>query len=192
MFDVQTLLSEAVNSLRDPRRVARDLIDMGLDRGAVFRIAALVVVLSTLLTAALSLVAPEPEPGQVQLQLSPFAFAAFLGAGLLVASAALVVAGRILGGDGQFIDALLLMAWLQFILLLFQILQMFVAIISIPMSGIVFLVALLAMFWLMANFTAELHRFASLGQAAFAVFLSFVGSALVFGLLLIITGFGSA
>jgi hypothetical protein len=79
------------------------------------------------------------------------------------------------GGRGTFRDALLLIAWLQFILLCVQALQLLLGLALPPAAELVGLIGLLLLVWLLTNFTAVLHGFTSL----WTVFLGLVIGAVV-------------
>ena len=69
---------------------------------------------------------------------------------------------------------LLLMAWLQFILLCLQVLQLVTQVLLPPLSELLGLVGLALFFWLLTNFIAELHGFGSLVKTFVAVLICLV------------------
>lgn len=69
--------------------------------------------------------------------------------------------GRAWGGQGNFIDTLLVVVWLQVIMLAVQVVQIVALIVIPPVAPIVNLAGLVLFFWLISGFVAELHGFAS-------------------------------
>jgi hypothetical protein len=77
---------------------------------------------------------------------------------------------------------------MEFVLILGQVVQL--AMVALfPMSALVLTVALVGlMFWLLVRFTAALHGFENIALVAFGVIAVFVGSALFFGIVLVVLG----
>jgi hypothetical protein len=85
---------------------------------------------------------------------------------LLLAGSVLLIhrVGAAWGGQGSLVDALLVVVWLQVIMLAVQILQLVALVLLPPVAAMINLGGLLLFFWLLTNFVAELHGFASLGR----------------------------
>lgn len=123
--------------------------------------------------------------GTMALMPSPIA-ATVLQIGLNLAAVAMMTGiGRLLGGKGDFQGALILMAWLQTLMVGFQIVQLVVMIVIPPLANLVFFGIVAAILWLMTGFVRELHGFASrLGVLGVMLLVAFVlGS--IFGPLLL-------
>lgn len=77
---------------------------------------------------------------------------------------------------------------MEFVLIIGQAVQL-VLMVLFPLSALVLTIALVGlMFWLLVRFTAALHGFTNLALVAFGVLVVFVGSALIFGVVLISIG----
>lgn len=119
----------------------------------------------------------------------PFGLAMLqLGAGILSALAIYHV-GRMFGGHGAFVDALLVVVWMQSILTLIQVAQLVTLLIFPPFAQLLGLMAMVLVFWLSSGFIAEAHGFRSQLKTLFGMFAS--GLLIVFALafLLVLLGF---
>jgi hypothetical protein len=121
-----------------------------------------------------------PEQREVMLSLiaSPLRTALLQAAIWAVIASLIAAGGRIRGGTGTFADALILVAWLQFILLCLQLVQVVAGIVLPILADLIGLAGLGLLVWLLTNFVAELHGFRSL----VAVFAGLVAGA--FGMVL--------
>lgn len=173
--------------LDPPRGVARLLaLDPPLQArwiglGIVMTLSALLATLSEMMLAVATdnRIAPAP---------APITMVIVQGVLLVYGAWAMAFFGQRFGGKGQFADALLLVVWMEFVLILGQVVQL--AMVALfPMSALVLTVALVGlMFWLLVRFTAALHGFENIALVAFGVIAVFVGSALFFGIVLVVLG----
>ena len=81
--------------------------------------------------------------------------------------------GRRAGGSGTFPDALLLLAWLQFVMIAVQIAQLVVLLVVPPLFGLVTMASLAIFMWLLVNFTMALHGFTSALKVAVGTVFAF-------------------
>lgn len=160
-----------VKSLFQPQQVARELVAWNPPLQLRWQATALLAVLSTLLTAAtVQLAGPDALVSEDGMG-GPFAATAIeFGVNLLAVLLATGV-GQLAGGQGRFADALLLMAWVQFMLLLWQIPQSVALLIAPPLFLPLMSVGVVLMFWLLTHFIAALHGFVS----PLRVFLAMIG-----------------
>jgi Yip1 domain len=91
--------------------------------------------------------------------------------------------GQALGGKGTFPDALLLIVWMQVVLMVPQLAQCLVMIVAPGLMLPIIAASGVLLFWLLSNFTAELHGF----QSALRVFGSICG--IIFLIALLMTPF---
>jgi Yip1 domain len=148
-------------SVTQPQQVARHLMAWQPPLHVRWQAMILFSVLSTLMTAATVLLAGPDSQLVADGMGGPFVatvtelginvFAVFLITGL----------GQLLGGQGRFGDALLLMAWLQFLLLIWQVPQSVVLLVAPPLFLPLVSVGVVLMFWLLTHFITALHGFAS-------------------------------
>lgn len=181
-LDRETLGALARDSLREPRQAARRLLDLGGGFGLALTAALAVAALTALVSATMGLVLPPSgNPAMDGLMAQPLALAALQMGGFLLAALLATWAGRIFGGRGRLDQALILVAWLEF---LFLILQLVLSLLMLALPGFSDLALLAAMglvLWLSAAFLAELHAFKSTlatGAGLFAVVL-LIGMALM-------------
>ncbi|TVP70628.1 MAG: YIP1 family protein [Rhodobacteraceae bacterium] len=92
--------------------------------------------------------------------------------------------GRACGGHGTFPDTLLLMAWLQFAMLAFQLGQIAVAVILPQLFGLIVIVSVVAFFWLLVNFISVLHGFSSALKVFVGIIFTLFGLSLIMAVIL--------
>jgi hypothetical protein len=156
-------------SLFTPRDVARALISWNPPVRARWQAMILLAAISTLMTsAAIHLAGPDSLLG-IDDSGGPFVSTLIeLGINLL---AALLITGlgQLAGGKGSFPDALLVVTWAQFILLLWQIPQCLALILAPPLFLPLVSVGIVLVFWLLTQFTTALHGFTSPLRVFFAI-----------------------
>lgn len=175
-------------SLRDPQGAARRLIALDPPMEARWLALLLVSVLAVLETRlALLGMSADDYGGVFGIVANPWLGVPAQALSLLTIAVAITWMGRLFGGRGTFSDALLLVAWLEFLLTLAQAVQMVVMIALPPLGALVALGVMGAFLWLMAQFIATLHGFRSLlkvflgmgvGFASIVVFLALLFAAL--------------
>lgn len=162
-------------TLADPRLAARAVMAQPIPVQIRWGALVLMAVLSAFLMQAMTaLMPPMTGPdGEVIAPLGPFFWAGMVASGMVVTALLVHHVGRWRGGNGTLGDAVLLVAWLQFIQLLtvlLQIVLMFVLPFAVPLVEIA---GLLLFVWLLVNFVAELHGFRSLGLVFLGVVITF-------------------
>lgn len=177
--DLQGILIFARDTVQQPRPGARALLNMHLPANAAWVGLILMAVASSALSTVTFLLAgvaddPPLDPAMLALFTNPIQLAVMQGCLLLIGTMLIHGIGRVFGGKGQFGQALLLVAWLEFILLLLQIAQTVILLVSEPMAAALGLFGLVLFLWLLTNFIAELHGFTSV----LAVFFAIIGSVL--------------
>lgn len=180
---VAALLRE---TLSQPRAAARRVLALNLPMQSRWQALALVIVLSVLF-------------GQVSIALMGGAGAGFMASpllsgvvqgGLLLATVfAVHFVGRAFGGRGSFADALVLTAWLQFIMVVVQVLQLLTMVVLPPFAPLLGIIGMVLFLWLLTNFVAELHGFASHGKVFAAILATGFALAFVASLVLVPMGF---
>ncbi len=180
--DMKTLLIAARDTVQHPRAGARAMIDMGLPITigglALVLMAVVSAGMAAVLYAAFPIPADEAAPQIAvleQILTNPLQLALVQVFILAVGAFLIYRIGRVFGGAGRLPDAVALLAWLEFILLLLQMAQTVAMVFSPPMSEAIGLFGFVIFLWLLSNFTAELHGFSSV----FTTFLGIVGSVIV-------------
>lgn len=183
--DVKELLIE---TFRAPKDLARRLIAMNLPMqarlialGAVVAASAALGTLAEILFAFITKI----DLGAVG---SPLPMAVVQGVLILYGAFAMVLVGGVFGGRGRYADALLLMVWIEFVLMVAQIAQVLIMV-FFPLTSVVVSLAVVGLlFWLLVQFTAALHGFTEMVPVAFGVIATFFVSALIAGVLLVSLG----
>ena len=182
------LLRMVRETIMAPRAGAAALLNLGLAPIVGWMALLLMAVASTLLThVSFALMPVETRAMWGGAMASPMRTAILQCVVLLIAVHAIHRVGRWRGGRGTLAGAVILTAWLQFILLCVQIIQLVAQVVAPPISDFLGLLGLALFFWLLTNFIAQLHGFASLGWTFLGVFLTMLAAsfalAIIFALL---------
>ncbi|WP_147105342.1 YIP1 family protein [Tateyamaria sp. syn59] len=182
----------AVDTLRDPKQVAAQIIGWQLDRAtlytALFAVAAVNAVLASapvvLFDGQVDAAARAAMPILGLLE-RPIALFAIIAGGLLVMVHGLVWAGRALGGQGEFTDMLALLTWLQALRAAAQLLVLVLSMVVPAIAGLVALGVAIVAFWLLLHFISAALRFDSLFRAFGLLLVVLAG--LFIGLMMLVT-----
>jgi hypothetical protein len=168
-------------TLTQPRAAAERLIAMNVPDDARWLGFVIVVVLSVILSHA-SLTLMEEET------VSLLNVALMQSSVLLATVVAVQGVGRLFGGQGTFPDTLLLMAWLQFVMLVFQVIQMASLVLIPALFGLIVVVALVAFLWMLTHFILALHGFQSALKVVVGIIFTVFAMSFVFAILLTMFG----
>ncbi|SFE12712.1 YIP1 family protein [Roseivivax sediminis] len=177
----------AWQSVTAPREVARLLLSLRLNTEALILSFSLVVVLQTVLVTMSAQIRP-PDPALAPLLGQPLVFLVGLATVLIVLVLALTWAGRGLGGAGRVQDVALLVAWLQGLDVLVQLVLLLMLPVAPVLAGLVSLLATGAGLWILLNFLAEAQGFEGVGKSALALLLAVTGLALGLALFVTLSG----
>lgn len=179
-------------TLREPRAAAQAVMRVPLSLQGRWIALALMAVLSALLMQAMSSLLPAPAgpDGEALAPVSPFFWAGMVATGMVMTALLAFAVGRWRGGRGELPDAVILVAWLQFIQLLVVALQIVVMVVLPPLAPVLEVGGVLLFFWLLINFVAEMHGFRSLGLVFLGVLLTFFGFVFLMSLVLMMLGVG--
>ena len=180
------LVAMAWRTVKNPREGATEVLSLGVPREALWTALALVVTLSILLAQATSLLVTGQAGAGMPVGPLAMGFVQLLLLVLMVF--AIFWIGRSFGGSGSFEETILLVVWLQFIMVCLQVLQTAVLLVLPVFAGLVGIASLVLFLWLLTNFVAVLHGFASLGKVFIMILVSAFGIA--FGLSIILTLIG--
>jgi hypothetical protein len=175
-----------------PREAAQVVLRQPLPMQARWGAIALMAVLSAFLMQGLAaLLPPAVAPDGTELRpVGPFFWAGMVAFGMVMTSILAHFVGRWRGGKGELADAVILIAWLQFIQLLLVVVQL-ILLIALPVAApIVEIGSLFIFLWLLVNFVAEMHGFRSLGLVFLGVIITFVVAVFALSLLLVSLGMG--
>lgn len=182
-WTLSDLIRRAVSTAFAPREAAAELLAQRIPQGAAWQLLVVVTLLAVIVMKgaevfffALGL------PIVMSPITEPFALAVVL----LTFDAIMVVAitwgGRAFGGKGGLAEATVLIAWLQFVMLCLQVVQVALLFILPVLATYISLVGILLFFWLLTNFVATIHGFEKLGQ----VFAGIIGGMLAISFVLVI------
>lgn len=156
MTTFEDLKALAHLSVSDPEAGARALIASNVPMAVRWLALVAVIVLGVLVAYLLPL-----AQGAIELVPSPVS-AAILQIGMNLGAIILVTAiGRAFGGQGQFEDAVLVIAWLQALMLVLQPIQLLTFLLLPALSVPVVLLSVGLFFWLFTGFICALHGFQS-------------------------------
>lgn len=146
----------------DPRAGARRVLQARLPMNARWLALALVVVLSALAGNLALRLAMGPTGMMGGLLAGPVPSLVLQATVLFVMASVMHAVGRMMGGGGNFPDALLLVAFLQGIMLVIQLLQIAALLLLPPLAGLLSILGFAVFLWVLTGFVAELHGFRSL------------------------------
>jgi hypothetical protein len=180
---IERLRDLARLTLSDPEQGGRQLLAMNPPMEARWMAMGAAILAGVVLAYLLPVIA-----GQAGSVISPFAAVGIqIGANLL-AVVLMTNVGRAFGGQGQFVDAVLLVAWLQALMVGVQLVQLVALLILPPLAGIVTILAIALFFWLLTGFVQALHGFQSRMMVLFGVLGSMFAAAFVVSFILIMLG----
>ena len=185
-----TVVSTAVQSVREPRLTFAQLRALDLPRQSLWEGLIVVVALSVLLAELgnVILMASLPEASDAQPFLSPFALGG-MQLGIFVITIFLIDwVGRIMGGAGDLNGAILAIVWVQVIMVLLQVVQTVLLLVAPGLSALVLIAGLGMFLYLLAAFIAELHGFTSVGRTFAMILFVLMGVALGLSFILTLIG----
>jgi len=183
------LLRLAWDSVRTPRTAAQMVMGINLPRAARWEALLALVLIGTVLAIAITFL----FTGNLVMYLGVIAVSPYVAA-IISASASVISVfaiywiGHTLGGKGGFDDAILLVAWTQFVVICMQLAQLAAFLLLPGMSILVEIAASLISIWILTNFIAELHGFKSLTKVFLMMLVTLFGLAFGVSLILAIIG----
>ena len=180
----EALMTRIVRTLRDPIGEARALLAENPPYQArvlgLLTVVAISAAIGTVFQLLIQVLAKTDDPGGAM----AIYFAPVQLVVLIVMAFMMFFMGQRFGGTGRFEDALLLVVWMQFILVVGQGL-LTLAMIFFPVAASIFTLVLVGlMFWLLTYFTAALHGFDNFVATGLGVVLTFFGTVIFFGMIL--------
>ncbi len=182
------LTQAAIHTLRNPRAGARAVLDLDLTRRERWDLLLLTVVFSAILAKASVLIAGSPAAESGLFGASPFLLGVIQLCLMLIAIFAVHYVGRRLGGSGDLDGAIVLVAWLQFVMICLQLAQILALIVSPLLAFLLGIAGLVLFFWMLTQFIMELHGFKSATAVFLGIFLSMMALAVLLSILLGVLG----
>lgn len=194
------LFGMALQTVPEPRKVARDVFAYPAPRRALWLMLALLLVSMTFLAVISSILFPV-DPAEMGAllgddQMAP-AFTSPMVTGMVQATTAVVSVwaifwiGRGAGGTGTFDQALLTVIWLHFVLFLLQLGILTLGLFAPGLALLLTLMSFVMTFWLLSHFVAEMHGFRSAGSVFAGIMMVLLVLAVVMSVLLAMFGFGA-
>jgi hypothetical protein len=169
------LLRMMRETIAAPRAGAAAVLKMGFAGSVGWLALMLMAVGSTLLThISFAMMPQEAQDFWGAAMGSPIRTAMLQWVILLISVHAIHKIGRLRGGTGSLEGAVMLVAWLQFILLCVQVLQLVVEVLVPAAAAMLGVFGLVLFLWLLTNFIAELHGFRSLGMVFLGIVLTLI------------------
>ncbi len=192
MTDRPSLLKLLELSARRPREAMHTVMDMQLPAPVAWQVFALVLVIELIFAHLLGLMlGPTEVPDNAlgpALALNPMLLGAIQGCLLVIMVFALHWVGRAFGGTGRMEDAILLMALLQFALIVLQGIEMLLIVIVPALAAGILLFNVFAFFYLLTSFTTALHGFTRPPLVFLGILLTMIGAIIGLSILLAIIG----
>lgn len=181
------LMQAVTQTIRDPRSGARIVLSLDLSRRERWEMLLLTVVLSAVLAKISVFLSSGAEEVGI-FAASPFALGAVQLVLMLFAVHAIDLVGRKMGGSGELDGAIVLVAWLQFVMICIQVLQIVLLLVLPLLSFLLGVAGLGLFFWMLTQFIMELHGFKSAMSVFTGIFLCLLGFAVVFSILIGLAG----
>lgn len=179
MGDVMGLVGR---TFRDPKEGAAEVLSLGIPRESHFILVALVVVLSTILTHGLGLLAQQMAPDAAP-PVPSVGLNLVMQFGAVVLLIALVQGvGRMFGGTAVVEETTVLICWLQFMMIFVVAVANLALIFAPPLGVLGMLIRAGLELWLLTHFVAVLHGF----RALWPVFFGILACAVVVGFVVVI------
>ncbi len=185
-LNLATISALVRETLSRPREAAARLLAMNVPDDARWLGFVIVVVLSVILGQISVMAMGEGGFAGGMLFMAMFQTSILLG--MVVAVQGI---GRAFGGTGTFPDTLLLIAWLQFVMLVFQFAQLVALFIIPPLFGMIAVAALVVFIWMLTQFIMVLHGFTSALRVLIGIIFSFFGVAMLMAIVLSMLGVGA-
>ena len=192
IFDWGTLFGMALQTVPEPRKVARDLFALAYPRPVLWQVLALILVGSAFMGVISSILFPVAPEMMGPLFASPWILAVSEALASVLTVFAIYGIGRAAGGKGRFEDALLTVIWLQFVLLIVEIGVLFLGVFAPTMAMLLWLMGGVMGFWILTHFITEMHEFRSAGMVFVGIILAIFGMVIVLSVVLAMLGVGVA
>ena len=180
---IAVLRSLVLQTVTDPRYALRRVLSLVPPYQPRWIAAATVIILTVLLTQVITIIAPAPPGSPWEAMMGDPVRNTFTQVVFLLAAAwGMSGFARSFGGVAVFDDALIAVTWIEFLLLILQVVQL-VVILALPFLGLPLAVLTLGLFfWLLTHFTAALNGFSSMAKT----FVGVLGATVIGGILTIV------
>ena len=186
-----SLLRAAFRTVQDPRAGARAVLNLRFSLQASLTALLLMAVCSTLLSSVTFLLSPLRDDAQMAAVFGNPLRLAVLQLVILILIALLIHGvGRRFGGKGNLSGAVVLTAWLEFVLILIQLAQL-ITLFSVPViAEALGFVGFVLFLWMLTQFIQELHGFSSAAKVFGGIIGTLLAISLILAVIFVILGVG--
>lgn len=184
------LFGMVLQTVPEPRKVARDVQNLDLPRAVLWQVLALLLVATTILGVIASILYPTDPEAFGGLLADPMITGVAQAVISVLSIFGIVWVGRMVGGTGSFDQAMLTMIWLHFTLLIVELGVVVLGTFAPGIAMLLWVLGLVLTFWILSHFIAEMHGFANAGMVFVGVILTLFSAMIVFAIVLAIFGVG--
>lgn len=189
-FEWGYLFGMALQTVPEPRKVAREVQSLQIARVALWQILVLLLVAATFLAVIASILYPADPEAVGGVFVNPLMAGIAQGSVSVLMVFAIYWVGRMFGGTGGFDAALLTVIWLQFVLLILELGVIFFGLFAPGLAMMLWLAGMVMTFWILSHFIAEMHGFRSAWAVFGGIFLVIIVLAVVMSLFFSLIGIG--
>lgn len=187
-FEPGYIFGMMLQTVPEPRKVARDLFDLGLPRDTLWTALALVIVLNAGLGIVAGLLFPI-DAGQIgPILSSPILLGVIEAVFMFGLSWAIYLIGRACGGQGGLSDAITTVVWMELIFLLLQAATLILSFFAPALAAIAMFISVFLFFWVLSQFTTESHGFRSVGLVFAAIVTCLIIAVFALSFVLVLLG----
>jgi len=157
------LFGLALQTLPEPRKVARNLFALKLPREILWTALALMIILATAISLVVRMLFPVEEQLAGTILSNPILLGVIEAVFMVALAWGLYLIGRGFGGKGSFNEAITTVVWMEFIFLGLQLLTVVLTLFAPTLGVLLMLASGFMFFWILSHFTAESHGFTSTG-----------------------------
>lgn len=187
-FELGYLFGMILQTVPEPRKVARDLFDLQMSRQTRWLLLWLLLVLAAGVGVISHLVYPTDAALFGPILSNPLILGAIEAAILILGVYLIYLLGRLAGGQGSLDDAITTAIWLEFVLLSFQTAALILSLFAPALAGILMVMSSVLFFWILSHFTAESHGFRSAGLVFAGITCTMVLAIFALSFLLVLLG----
>jgi len=185
-----SLFKLALESLLEPKRCLRIVLDIVITMPELLQITVLVAAISTLMSIAFLYI----EPAEVQavltiISLNPFPLFLIQIAVFIITAAIITFVGHLFHGVATFKEALTALIWMQFVMIGVSFIQLILILFIPALNSITAMITLLIFIHLTVSFVMEIHGFTNIFAVISGIIATFFGVAFVMAIILILLGF---
>ena len=182
------LFGMALQTVPEPRKVARDLFNLGLSRETLWTALLLMVILATGISVVADIIFPIDARLMGPVLSSPIILGVVEGAFMFGLTMAIYVIGRLMGGQGSLENAIMTVVWMEFVFLGLQVLTVILTLIAPAMAALLIFASVFIFFWVLTHFTVENHGFQSAGLVFTSILVFMVLAVFALSFILVLLG----